>query len=67
MISTEFASFLPASVGPTGLARANPPYAPTLGLPPSGQGSGGYRRMPASAGQDPLPLAEEPPLWQCPP
>jgi hypothetical protein len=38
-----------------GLTRRTPR---TLGLPPSGQGVGGYRRMPAIAGVAQLLLAE---------
>ena len=38
-----------------GLTRRTPR---TLGLPPSGQGAGGYRRKSAPADQRQLPLAE---------
>jgi len=44
MNSTEFASFLPASVGPTGLARAKPPYAPHSQA--TAVGSGRWRMPP---------------------
>ena len=54
---TEFASSYRPRLGlPAwrGLTRRTPR---TLGLPPSVQGAGGCRRMPADAGQDQLPLA----------
>ena len=64
MNSTEFASSYQPRLCLSawrGLTRRMPR---TLGLPPSGQGVGGYRRMPAIAGTGQLPLAEVVPLRQ---
>ena len=61
---TEFASSYRPRLGlPAwrGLTRRTPR---TLGLPPSGQGAGRCRRMPASAGSGQLPLAGVVPLRQ---
>ena len=59
MNSTEFTSSYRPRLGlPAwrGLTRHTPR---TLGLPPSGQGAGGYRRKSAPADHCQLPLAEE--------
>jgi hypothetical protein len=64
MNSTEFASSYRPRLGlPAwrGLTRRTPQ---PLELPPSGQGVGGYRRMPAIAGLAQLPLAEGHLLWR---
>ena len=64
MNSTEFASsYRPRWGLPAwrGLTRRTPR---TLGLPPSGQGVGGYRRMPAIADVAQLPLTKGHLLWR---